>query len=227
MQFNGINKQSTVQSAIAAGIVAPMLLGAFFAFEPIIAKGAEQTSSFQVSQEITSELAFVTAPNNVTMISSIPGVTGGISNGTSTFSIKTNNQSGYTVRIQFENATSALRFATSTDAIPNIGTVNHDFTLASNTAAFGLTMSGPNVAQLFKSSGGDCNQEGGTATGENCWTLPDTSSTTLLIVDSNDQTANTGEVHNIHFRVKVMPDPTPVLRVGIYTATATLTAIEK
>lgn len=227
MQFNQPTKQSTFSAAISAVLVTAFFLSAYFVMEPAVVAGQGTTRDFTVTQTIDGEIAFFGAVNNVTMSPSIPGISGGTSNGSTTFSVNTNNPNGYTVEIEFDNPTAAMQFTGGSGSIPNFGgTVQNAFqaNVAANAAAFGFTIAGPNVDTLFLDNGGVCNDPGGASTTNTCWWLGNTVGGTV-VVDST-ATANQ-EQHTLYFRVHVNANPSPALQLGTYVATATLTAIDK
>jgi len=228
MNANFIKTKTTAQSLISAVLVLPLVLGIFFAFEPTVAKSQGTTREFTIQQTIDGEISFIGAVNNVTMSPNIPGLTGGTANGSTTFAVSTNNSLGYQVTIEFENPTEAMRFGdgSGTGFIPNFGTIERLFApnVAANSAAFGFTIAGPNVDQLFLDSGSACNSPGGASTTDTCWYLGDTTAG-FTIVDSTDTALE--EEHTLFFRVHVNSNPSPTLSLGTYTATATLTAVDK
>jgi hypothetical protein len=227
MQFNQNIKYHSVSAFVSSLLVLSFILAAYFTFEPAVVAGQGTTREFTVTQTIDGEIAFSGGVNNVTMSPSIPGITGGTSNGSTTFAVNTNNPDGYTVEIEFANATSAMRFTGGPGNIPNFGgTVQTNFepNVPANAARFGFTIAGPNVDTRFLDNGGVCNDPGGASTTNTCWWLGDTTGGTV-IVDS-DATAN-AEQHTLYFRVHVNANPSPSLELGTYVATATLTAIDK
>jgi len=234
MQFNIIthSKEKMMQAFVAASVVFAMVLTLFVTLEPTVAKGqyTSTTETFNVTTEITGEISFVAPVANATMTPSIQGISGGTSNGNTSFQVNSNDPAGYEVRIAFTNPGSPLRLGNGADptkSIPNFGgTTELNFLdgVGANEARFGFTVSGPNVVNQFKNNGSACDQSGGTATGTSCWWLGDTSGG-YMIVESGG-TANEEE-HGLHFRVHVEPNPDPVLDFGVYTATATLTLVGK
>lgn len=228
MQFNHITKDHTIQSLISAVVVLPLVLGVFFALEPSVVKGQGLTREFTVSQVIDGEISFVGVVDSVGLSPNIPGITGGTGNGTTTFSVNTNNPDGYTVSIEFDNPTAAMQFTGGAGSIPNFGsTVEELFdvtTVAANSAAFGFTVDGPRIDTLFRDLTGTCNSGSGISTSDTCWWLGDTTGGTVIVDGAG--TADE-EVHTLHFRVHVNENPSPQLELGTYTATATLTLATK
>ena len=70
-------------NALVAALLTIALLGTSFAlFEPIVSHGQVSSNDFTITQEIQSEISFLTQPGNVTMSPAIQGVTGGTAFGT-------------------------------------------------------------------------------------------------------------------------------------------------
>lgn len=227
MSYNSIITHPVTQAVISAVVVLPLLTMLYFAFEPAVAVG-QANEDFTVTQQIDGEIAFEVAPEDVTMDPAIPGLTGGTSNGSTTFAVSTNNPSGYTVDIQFADG-EAMQYESGSGFIPNFGgTIEFDFesNVAANAAAFGFSMDGPNVVSNLQSDGTSECGSGGSDPGS-CWVLDSDASLGRTIVDSDSSTPSAGEAHDIYFRVHVNENPEPSLELGFYTATATLTATEK
>lgn len=231
MQLKYFIKQQSFNALVSAILATALLLGTFLMLEPTVTRAQLTESTFTTSVEIGGEVSFVAAVDNATMTPSIQGLSGGTANGSTTFQVNSNDPAGYTVTIQFDNATTAMRLGTGTDpakVIPNYGgTEQLVFSdgVGANEARFGFTVGGTNAAQLFRNNGASCNQSAGTATGTACWWLGDTSITPATIVDSDAVAAS--EEHTLYFRVQVNENPSPTLELGTYTATATLTLAGK
>lgn len=227
MSYNSIITHPVTQALFSAVVILPLLTLLYFAFEPAVAVGqGSTTEEFSVTQEIEGEIAFEIAPDDVTMAPAIPGLTGGTSDGSTGFTISTNNPAGYTVTIEFEDG-DAMQYESGSGFIPNFGEPAFEFetNVAANEAAFGFSMAGPNVVTELQSTGSACG--GGTAEPDECWVLDSNATDSRTIVDSDESTPSAGEAHEIYFRVHVNENPDPSLELGFYTATATLTATEK
>lgn len=225
---NQLLTHPVTHAVLSAAIALPLLVGFYLAVEPTVAVGQGVEESFTVSQEITGEIAFEVAPNDVTMAPTIPGISGGSATGSTPFTVSTNNPAGYTVTIEFED-TDAMQYNDGSSVIPDIGSTVY-YTMgdgvAANEAAFAFTVTGDNTVSALLDDGATCGS--GTATADTCWTLPpNTSTTPFTIVDSSTDTPSGGVENEVHFSVLVNSNPNPSLPLGIYTATATLTAVEK
>ena len=222
MQFS---KQHPMMALLSAALIMPLLLGLYVAFEPLVAQG-QVTDEFTVTQEITGEIAFEVPANDVTLSPTIAGLTGGTADGETSVRVSTNNPAGYTLDIKFAGAT-AMNYNSGSSVIPNFGAVQYDMnagTVGANSAAFAFTASSTDVVTALQSSGTSCGS--GSATIDQCWTLPVTATTDYTLVNSSNVTASNGQLTELAFRVVVTANPSPTLPIGLYTATATLTATE-
>lgn len=220
-----ITNNQTVRAFVAAVTMVPLLLAGFLVFEPTVTTGQE---TFTIKQEILEEIAFTTAPQNIEMDTQLQGLTGGISNGSTTFAVTTNNATGYTVNINFASTT-AMEHDTVLASIPNVGSTVMPI-LATTTvtgSAFGYSLTGANIANTFTGTTGGCSTGSGTGDADACWYLQADATTEFTIVDSDNPTAGGGEPYDLYFRVVVDQNPVPALPEGTYTATATLTAANK
>jgi hypothetical protein len=229
--MNTINYQkSVVQASVATFLCLILILTSFFMFEPRIAHGI--TDVFTVRQQITSEISFKTAPNDVVMSPSIQGITGGTAYGTSTVAITTNSPAGYTMTIAF-STTTAMQGENITSDISNYtptasGTPDFNFSVPAGSAEFGYTIDSVttpgDIHARFKDSGAACNTGSGTLVGK-CWYGNANATSPVTLISRTSATPGTGATSTIVFRVGVGATPVPALQTGFYTATATLTAL--
>jgi len=218
---------SGLQAALAALLSLAVVAATFVLFEPTI---GQAQSTITIEQVITGETAFTVLPTDVTMDSTIASITGGTSNGTSTFTVQTNNANGYNVTIAFDqDAAMQLNGGGGDipDYVPAAAETDFAFSTAGTGGRFGYTVATPVAADLdptFQHDGSNnCGSAGtgGQATNGACWNEPATASEVIL--DSGAATAGDGASSSVLFRVFVPPNPTPAIPAGTYTATATLT----
>lgn len=235
--MNKINVQIAVEQslyALFASTAALLMLAlVFFALEPQVGRGQTtvDTADFSISQTVTDESSFTIAPVDVTMVGDLAGLTGGTANGSTQFEVTSNNASGYTVTIAFEDNPGpyAMRGETTdSDAILDYlgdvgGQPSQGFTTGS-AAQFAYTVistSTSHTAQSFLEGASSCNDAGGSDTG-NCWKAP---STTAFTIVDNAGAATSGARSTLNFRVHIPNNPTPAVTADTYTATATLSLI--
>jgi hypothetical protein len=235
---NIMNKTNYLQAAVQAFSFALfglfILSGSFFVLEPQIGIGQTATGTpFTIRQTILGEISFLTQAANVTMTGSLNGITGGTANGTTTAVVQTNNGNGYEMFITFFNngSTNAMQGdVTLSDSIRDYpstgGQPTFLFSTASSAAVFAYRVSASNSSDLdpsFLNNGTVCNS-GTTFTADRCWMEPTT--TPFQIIDRTSAATN-GATTTINFRVHVPSNPSPALVADVYTATATLTAVNQ
>ncbi len=225
MSFTIFNREYPVIAAFGAAVLMTTL--SFFSFlilEPAVTLGA--TDSFTVTQTITGEIAFTTTATDITMTPDIAGITGGYSSGTTTVAVSTNDPDGYTLTMAFASST-AMVHQNGIDEIPNFGngTVVRIFSVTTGQAGFAFTASSTNVVSALRDSGAACGS--GNPSIDTCWIMPVDATSGYTLVDRSSATPAEGESTQIAFRVGVGANPSPALPLGVYTATATLTATQK
>ena len=222
---------STFIASLRQGLsIFVVLVLGFFLLEPAISLGASATAGFTVSETISIELAVVTPPVNVTMAPSLGGITGGVSNGSTQFVVKTNDHAGYQVSMTSSSTLGMIGAASSTNYIPwyvpAIATTP-DYTFSSTTgkAVYGFTVEAStsnDVAPMFYENGTTC---GGSATNHTntpaCWI--GATSTALTIVNRIVPTPAGGATTTMKFRVAIIGTPNPILPDDTYVSTTTLT----
>ncbi|MCR4285462.1 MAG: hypothetical protein NUW00_01050 [Candidatus Kaiserbacteria bacterium] len=217
---------------VASTLVFALGLCTFFAFEPSVTRSATANDSFTVTQTITNEISFRTAPGDVTMVGSIAGLTGGYATGTTMVVINTNNATGYNMTIHFATSTSGRAMQASSTAYINDYTQAGaagvpDYSWVDNStgqaAEFGYTVTASTSAEVdqsFLNNGSACNSAGGTNDVDRCWLNPTTSPETII----NSAAPNGSSTSTIKFKVAVPNAPSPALSSGSYVATGILTA---
>lgn len=218
--------RSAWSALVATLLVSLLVLASFFMLEPAVGR-AQVTDTFEVTQQITAEIAFLTTANDVTMSPSIAGLTGGTSNGSASVRVNTNNSAGYNMTIAF-SSTTAMILDGGGGVINNYApasTTNPDYTFANETfAQFAYTVVASTSADLdlsFRDNGSACGVSTGN-TVNTCWFDPDDAAE--VIINRSTETALSGSTSTVAFRVNVPSNPSPAVPTGFYTATATLTA---
>ena len=196
----------------------------FSVLEPTVSQAV--TSIFSVRQQITGEISFLVPPANITMNGALAGITGGNATGTTYAVIQTNQATGYTMDISFENSPAMKGEVTNSTALRNYGSSTEPTYLffGSTSAQFAYTVSASTTSDLdqsFLNNGTACNTGAG-YTANTCWMG---ASTTNFRIVSRASAASTGATTSLQFKVNVPNTPTPALQSDFYTATATLTAV--
>lgn len=183
---------------------------------------------FTVSVSVTSEVAFSVPATDVTL-ASIPGLTGGTSNGQTQVVVVTNDSAGYTMTLK-ASSTPAMQGHTQGGVIPNYtpttpGLPDFTFSVPANTAEFGYSVEASTTSDLapnWLDNGTSACGTGSSNTADRCWLNATT--TNYVLVNRNTFTPTSGSTTTLKFRLTINPNPIPLIPEDIYTATTTLTA---
>ena len=224
MYWLALRKEVTRIVAVTVGCIV-LVMAAFPCFEPIVSQAV--TSVFSVRQQITGEISFLVPPTNITMNGALAGITGGTATGSTYAVVQTNQATGYTMDISFQNSPAMLGETTGSTAIRNYGSSTEPTFgfFASTSAVFAYTVSASTTSDLdqsFLNNGSVCNAGAG-YTANTCWQGPTSTSDYRII--SRGTAASNGATTTLTFKVNVPNNPSPALQSDFYTATATLTAL--
>jgi hypothetical protein len=174
-------------------------------------------AGYQQMQEVFISLA---STGDVIMSPDLPGLTGGTSNGSSTFTVITDSPSGYQLLIEAANNPAMQSGANSiADYVP-VGVSDFTFTVGAGEAYFGFTPQGNDIVQAFKDDGADCNIDSGD-TALACW--DGLSVAPKTIAEGIGANHPDGATTTVNFRVGLGTNPGVI--AGVYTATTTVTAL--
>jgi hypothetical protein len=188
-----------------------------------VATGESESSSFKLKagyQQMHEVFISMSAPDNVTLTPSIPGITGGTSNGSTTVTVITDSPAGYYLTIQSSNSPAMQKGG---DAIADyVPLGDPDFTFTTNTtdAHFGYSPSGVDIVERFRDDTNACNS-GSDDTPFACW--DGLSLSPVIIAQSAGANHPNGATTTLYFRVGIggsVGQPS-----GTYSATTTLTAL--
>jgi hypothetical protein len=189
-----------------------------------VATGESSSSNFKMKagyQQMQENILSMTVPTDVVMSPSIGGVTGGTSNGSTTFTVITDNPAGYMVTIK-ASSSPAMQSPLSTiaDYVPAGGNPDYTFSITPTISAFGFSVEGNDIDQKFKDNGSSCNTGSGD-TVDKCWA--GLSTTQQTIVSRNSANQPSGTVTTVKFRAQ--SGSAHVQVEGIYVSTTTITAL--
>jgi hypothetical protein len=189
-----------------------------------IATGISSSNNFTMKagyQQNNVVTISLTPASNVVMSPSIGGLTGGIANGQTSFTVITDSPAGYTATIKAE-ASPALNTATDSFADYTPVGADPDFTFAnaSNSSSFAFTPEGADIASRYKNLGASCGV-GATDTADACWDGLSAVDKTILNRTSSNQPVGTTSV--VKFRAA--SGSSHVQEDGVYTATTTVTVL--
>lgn len=217
-----------MMSVVAAAVSSAVLMMSFLLLEPTVGQAATDTT--EIHQTITAELSVAVASSSLTMDGAIAGITGGSTDSATDVLVITNNSAGYSMTIQFSSSTAMYRNGGGGE-IPNyVATSIPDYTFDSTQvygqfgySAYSTTDAG-DIDPTFLSNGSDTCNTGATAAANTCWLSP-SSTAAETIVNRTTATPAEGATTTVQFRVDIPLNPVPAVNTGVYTATATLTAV--
>jgi hypothetical protein len=172
-------------------------------------------------QQMVTSFISMTAPAPVVMSPSIPGITGGTANGSTTVTVTTDSGAGYQLSIA-ASLSPALRNGGETiaDYAPG-GDPDYTFATGAGQAHFGYSPSGIDTVARFRDDGASLCNTGVNETSLACWDGLDTAD--ALISQGSGGNTPLGATTTIHFRVGIGSGVSQI--GGVYTATTTLTAV--
>lgn len=189
-----------------------------------VATGRSASTNFSLQagyQQLDSVFISLSGTGDITMSSALPGLTGGVSNGSTTFTVITDSPTGYEVTLQSSEAPAMQNATGGTIANYNNGDIaDFAFTTPATSAVFGFSPEGVDVADTFLDNTVTCGV-GSSDTADACWA--GASTTPVTIVESGSPNQPTGATSTLLFRVDLTNGAN--IETGVYTATATLTAL--
>lgn len=219
-------KIHTKEIIVGALILSLISFAGFSTLEPTNLLAIED--QFTVSVSVTSEIAFSVPATDVTL-ASIPGLTGGTSNGQTQVVVVTNDSAGYTMTLK-ASSSPAMQGHTQGGTIPNYtptvaGVPDFNFSVPANRAEFGYSVEASTTADLVQSwrdNGTSACGTGALNTADRCWL--DATTTNYVLINRNTFTPTSGSTTTLKFRLTINSNPSPLIPEDVYTATTTLTA---
>lgn len=188
-----------------------------------IATGESSSTNYSLKagyQQMVNTYIAMTGAGSVAMSPSIPGITGGVANGSTTVTVTTDSSAGYELTISSAQSPALVKGVDSiADYVPG-GNPDFTFTTNASDSHFGYSPSGSDVVTRFKDDGGACNT-GVLETPLACWDGLDTVSEPISRAAGGN--APNGATTTVYFRVGV--GGSAAQASGTYTATTTLTAL--
>jgi len=190
-----------------------------------VGTGESSSGSYLVRagfQQMQDSYIALSASGNVSLSSSIPGVSGGVATGSATITVTTDSLAGYELTIEAESSPAMQSGAnTISDYSPAGSDPDFTFTIGVSDAYFGFSPEGADIVQRFLDNGLICNQSGGSDTADACWDGLSTSAATIASGAGSNHPLGTDTV--IEFQVGV--GGSVIQPTGTYVATTTITAI--
>ena len=189
-----------------------------------VGSGESSSASYNLKagyQQMQQVYLALTGAENVTLSPSIPGVTGGVSNGSTTVTVVTDSASGYELTITTASEP-ALQSDLDTIADYAPAGANPDFTFTTDASDshFGYSPHGVDTASRFLDNGAACNLGRGNTLGA-CWDGLSTTTETIALATGGNHPL--GATTTIYFRVGV--GGSALQTGGTYVATTTITAL--
>jgi len=192
----------------------------FVVFEPMVINAVTDTAivTATVSQEIT-----ISAPSDTSFSASIPGVSGNPGapvTASLTWNTKTNNSTGYNLKLKASQANALYKDVTYYFEDYTITPTYNWSNPSSGSAKFGFAVdaaTSADVVAAFKDATGVC---GSGTTDGSCWSGFN-GITDINAVNRSTETTSTGEAVTINFKAE---SNAKLLEEGSYTATITATA---
>jgi hypothetical protein len=186
------------------------------------------TDSVTVTGRVTAGIA-ITVGNAALDLGDIDGFNGGYSSGVVTWTVKTNNATGYTVHISknqlfMTGAGGAGKQFTDLAATPYYGATPG---ITANNTGFGFAinaLSGPTAGAAFVDAASTCGA-GGTFSANVCWAGIPASASPLQIAAKATKAADVGDTVGVTIRADIGLTPTTsFLESGDYTNVVTMTS---
>lgn len=175
-------------------------------------------AGYQQMQEVYIAISNVA---DLVLTPNISGVSGGVSNGSTTVTVTTDSTSGYALTIAASTNPAMKKGAdVINDYVPLGAPPDLIFTTGVTNAHFGFSPQGNNIVQRFKDNGSACNV-GLLDTALSCWQGLSTTASTIASASTGNHPL--GATTTINFRVGI--GSSVVQPEGVYTATTTITAL--
>lgn len=186
--------------------------------------GTSSSASYTIKagyQQMQQVYLAITAPGGIILAPNIPSTGGGIANGSSLWTVTTDNAAGYSMNIR-ASGTPALSSGANTFADYVPAGVDPDFTFTTPGASnrFGFSPEGADIVQKYKDDGASCNT-GALDTASACWAPLLASLETIAARTTPNNPSGTP----ITIRFRAASGAANVQAAGYYTATTTLTVL--
>lgn len=177
-------------------------------------------------QEMQEEYISVSAPDDISLTPSIPGISGGTADGSATWTVIADNSAGFNMKIKV-STTPAMKldgsyyfddFTPASESVPD-----YNWSVDSGDAEFGFSVepeTDEDAVQAFLDNASNaCNQSSGSQTINKCW-LDFNGTTDVDIINRSTRTSTSGEDEVIKFRAQ---SNAKFLLEGAYSAVTTVT----
>lgn len=191
-----------------------------------VATGISESDSFELRagyQQMQAAFISITQPDAVTLSPALSGIMSGVSNGSTTLTVTTDNTAGYEVLISAESEPAMRNEANDTiaDYSPS-GVADYVFTTSNTDVHFGYSVESAHaVSRFFHNPSTETCGTGSSNVARFCW--DGLSSSPATIVESGQANHPNGTETTLHFRIGLGSDVSQP--PGTYVATTTVTAV--
>lgn len=172
-------------------------------------------------QQMVTTFLSMTVADAVLMTPSIPGISGGIANGSTTVTVTTDSSAGYQMTISASQSPAMQKGSDTIADYAPAGNPDFSFTTDATDSHLGYSPSGVDVATRFKDDGVSSCNTGVSETALACW--DGLSTTPREIVRRISANTPNGSTTTVNFRVGI--GGSVVQTSGVYVATTTLTTL--
>lgn len=189
-----------------------------------IATGPSDSASYSLKagyQQMQEVFLSLTAATDVVLTPSLGGITGGISNGSTSVTALTDSPSGYQLTIE---ASTSPAMNSGSDTIADYttgGDPDFDFTTGATDSHLGYSPEGADIADRFKDNGVDTCNTDTNDTALACWDGLSTTAATIATRTTANHPSGTETVINFRVGIGSSVNQAP----GTYIATTTLTLL--
>lgn len=138
-----------------------------------ITTGEGASASYKLKagyQQMKEIYVSISTPSDVSMSPAIGGISGGVGNGSTAWTVLTDNSAGYTLSIK-ASSSPALRSGSNNFldyTLAFVNTPDYNWSVSGTDSEFGYTPEGNDIVQKYKDNGSTCNV-GSFDTADKCW----------------------------------------------------------
>jgi len=188
-----------------------------------VATGESSSASYKLKagfQQMQEGYISIT-PGSSVSLPNMSGLTGGTSDGTESWTVKTDNAAGYTLTIRAATSPAlAGTLGSFPDYVPAGANPDYTFAVSASTAAFGFSPEGTDIVAKYKDDGLSCNT-GSLDTADACWDGLSTSDITIAQRTSANHPSGTATA----VKFKAQSGSSNIQPADSYSASVTLTAL--
>lgn len=177
---------------------------------------------YRQQEDAVASTISISPAADVTLSPSIGGLAGGVGNGSTAWTVTTDNAAGYQMSIK-ASTTPALKTGSYSfaDYVPGSSNPDYNWSVASSASEFGYSVEGAHTVGKFLDNGAGVCSSGGGNVSDKCWlgfSMSDESIATSALPNSPAGTATT-----VKFRAEAGSQR--MQQNGVYVATVVVTAV--